>query len=320
MKASVILENGPPAVLLYRDVPDPEVGQGQVRVRVAAVSLEGGDLIHRRTVVPTRTPHIIGYQASGLIDAVGEGVSGLSEGQRVVAFGWSGSHAELFVTRADHVFPVPQDVDLHMAAAVPVAFGTAHDALFEFGRLQSGETVLIQGGAGGVGLAAIQLAKAAGARVLATASGSERLARLRDYGMDHGIDYRTEDIAKATMAFTQGRGADLSVDMAGGKGLRSVIRATRYRGRVAVVGASSAEPTQIEFIDIIRQNMTFHGIYFGREMHTQRAHDLLAGIFSRVASRELRVPLDRVFSLAEAAAAHQYAETAHPFGRIILLA
>ena len=179
--------------------------------------------------------------------------------------------------------------------------------------------MLIRGGAGGVGLAAIQLAKAAGARVIATASSAERLARLREYGMDHGINYREEDIVKATMALTDGRGADLSVDMAGGNGLRSVIRATRYRGRSSVVGASSAEPTQIEFFDIIRQSMTFYGIYFGREMQSQRVHELLAEIFTRIASRELRVPIDRIFGLAEAASAHYYAETGHPVGRVVIV-
>jgi NADPH:quinone reductase len=319
VKAAVILENGPPSVLKYIDMPDPEVGPGQVRIRVSAVSLEGGDLIHRRSVAPPRIPHVIGYQAGGFVDAIGDGVSNVSEGQRIVAFNWSGSHAELFVVPAAHIIAIPDDVDLLAAATVPVAFGTAHDSLFEFGRLQPGETVLIRGGAGGVGLAAIQLAKAAGARVIATASSAERLARLREYGMDHGINYREEDIVKATMALTDGRGADLSVDMAGGNGLRSVIRATRYRGRLSVVGASSAEPTQIEFFDIIRQSMTFYGIYFGREMQSQRAHELLAEIFARIASRELRVPIDRIFGLGEAASAHHYAETGHPVGRVVIV-
>jgi len=119
-------------------------------------------------------PHIIGYQGAGLVEAVGQGVTQVRVGQRVVAFNWSGSHAEIFAVPEHFVYPIPGNMSFELASTIPVAFGTAHDSLFEFGRLRAGETVLIQGAAGGVGIAALQLAKAAGATVIGTSSTGER--------------------------------------------------------------------------------------------------------------------------------------------------
>lgn len=319
MKAAVLYENGAPSVLRYEDVPDPVAGQGDVLVRVQAVSIEGGDLLNRRNVPPPSVPHIVGYQAAGVVETVGAGVTRLRPGDRVAAFHWSGSHAELFAVPEAHVYPVPDALDLETASTIPVTFGTADDALFEFGRLQAGETVLIQGGAGGVGLAAIQLAKAAGATVIATASSPARLERLRDYGMDHGIDYTTSDIADEVKRLTGGRGADLILDMAGGPAVKTLIRAAAWRGRLAVVGASSGDLPSFQFLDIIGKSLTLVGVLFGREMHLPRAHALLARHFEAVAAGRLRMPIDRRFGLAEAAAAHLHVEQGHPFGRVIMI-
>ena len=137
----------------------------------------------------TSTPHSVGHQCAGTIVEVGGGATDRSVGQRVVATMPSGSHAELVAVPAVVTWVVPEGADVVAAACVPVAFGTADDCLFEFGHLEAGETVLIQAGAGGVGLAAIQLAKRANATVIATASSDERLDRLREFGMDHGINY-----------------------------------------------------------------------------------------------------------------------------------
>ncbi len=126
-----------------------------------------------------------------------------------------GSHAELVAVPASFTWPIPDGLDLTSAACIPIAFGTADDCLFEFGRLQAGETVLVQAGAGGVGIAAIQLAKRAGATVLATASSDEKLARLEPLGLDHGINYRTDDFANVARRLTDGRGVDLVVDSVG---------------------------------------------------------------------------------------------------------
>jgi len=319
MKAALIYENGPASVLTYSDVPEPALKDGHVLVRLRAISVEGGDLLNRRIIAPKTFPHVVGYQGAGIVETVGRGVTKVRVGQRVVAFNWYGSHAEIFSVPEHFVYPIPDSLDFDLASTIPVAFGTAHDALFEFGRLKEGETVLIQGAAGGVGLAALQLAKKAGATVIGTSSSDERLARLSGLGLDHGINYLTEDIAMRTRALTKGVGADLVVDMAGGRAIKALLGAVAYRGRFSVVGASSGDLPTLEFFDLIRKSLTVFGISFGQEMHTPRAHALLGQLIHDVASGSLKMPIDRRFSLAEAAAAHAYVEQGHPFGRVLII-
>ena len=158
MKAAVYYETGGPEVLRYEDVPDPGCFPGAVVIEVAAISIEGGDTLNRAGGEMTSNPHIVGYQCAGTIVEVGDGVEDRQVGQNVVATMLSGSHAERAATFAGVTWPVPDGADLTKVACVPVAFGTAHEALFALGKLEKGERVLIHAGAGGVGLAAIQLA------------------------------------------------------------------------------------------------------------------------------------------------------------------
>ena len=186
MKAAVYDTTGGPEVLRYADVPDPALHPGGVIVEVGAVGIQGGDLLHRQGGEMPSSPHIVGYQAAGVIRDVGAEVTDLSPGQAVVATMFAGSHAELVSVPAASVWVLPDGLSVEQAAGVPVEFATAHDCLHEFGHLQSGESVLVQAGAGGVGLAAVQLAKASGATVLATASTGERAERLRQYRAGYG--------------------------------------------------------------------------------------------------------------------------------------
>src|SRR4051794_29497496 len=187
MKAAVNYEAGGPDVLRYEDVPDPEPGDGDVLVRVEAISIEGGDTLGRGGTGGTDgRPHIVGYQAAGTVIGAGSAVSGLAEGDRVVTVGLDGSHAELRVVPEAFCWAIPDGLDIEQAACIPIPFGTADDCLFEFGRLQPGETALIQAGASGVGIAAIQLAKRAGATVLATASKQDKLTGLPNSGSTTG--------------------------------------------------------------------------------------------------------------------------------------
>src|SRR3954471_2894058 len=150
MKAAVYHKTGPPDVLQYEDVPDPELHAGGVVIEVEAISIEGGDTLNRLGGAMASDPHIVGYQCGGTVRAVGDKVTDRSVGQRVVATMAHGSHAELVSTPAASTWVVPDGIDMTEAACVPIAFGTADDCLFEFGRLQAGETVLVQAGAGGV--------------------------------------------------------------------------------------------------------------------------------------------------------------------------
>ncbi len=200
-------------------------------------------------------------------------------------------------------------------------FGTADDCLFEFGRLQAGETALIHAGAGGVGIAAIQMAKRAGARVLATASSDERLERLQELGLDEGINYATHDFVAEARRLTDGRGVDVIVDSVGGRTLQGSLHALAYRGRCVTVGDAGRAPAEHLDISTMRpNNQTLSGYFLGAELlMASRAHAMIAGHLEAVARGELRVVIDRAFPLSDAAGAHAYIESRQAFGRVLLV-
>ena len=321
MKAAVLYETGPPDVFRYEDVPDPTVRPGGVLIEVAAVSIQGGDLLHRQAGVLATQPHIVGYQAAGVVREVGEGVTELAVGQRAVATMGYGSHAEVVSVPVRTAWAVPDALSIEAAAGIPIEFGTADDCLFEFGRLQAGETVLIHAGAGGVGLAAIQLAKAAGATVLATASSDDRLGRLHEYGMDHGINYAQEDVAREVLRLTDQHGADLVVDPVGGRTLEASIAALAYRGRISWVGRAGREERPPEIWPIMQKNGSITGVFLGAEMvlQNERTHAMIERLIARVAAGDLTVVIDRTFPLSAAAEAHRYIESRRAFGRVLLI-
>jgi NADPH2:quinone reductase len=321
MKAAVFDRTGGPDVFRYDEVPDPELRPGGVIVEVQAVGVQGGDLLHRQRGEIPSTPHIVGYQAAGVVREVGDGVEGLAVGQPVVATMAAGSHAELVGVPAASVWALPEGLSVREAAGVPIEFATAHDCLFEFGHLRAGQTVLVQAGAGGVGLAAIQLAKAAGATVVATASSDERLERLRDFGLDHPINYAATDVVREVMNVTDGRGVDLVVDPVGGRVLEASIASLAYRGRVSWVGRAGRDAAVPDVWPLAMKNATLTGVFLGAEMMMmpERVRPLVAEMLERVARGELRVAIDSTFPLADAAGAHRYIEGRQAFGRVLLI-
>jgi NADPH2:quinone reductase len=319
VKAAVYYETGSPDVFRYEEVPDPVCFPGGVLVEVEAVSIEGGDTLNRAGGEMSASPHIVGYQCAGTIREVGDGVDDRHVGQRVVATMLSGSHAELVAVPAVVTWLIPEGADLVAAACVPVAFGTADDCLFEFGRLQAGETVLVQAGAGGVGLAAIQLAKRAGATVLATASSDDRLAPLADYGLDRGINYSRPDWVGEVRAATSGRGVDLVVDSVGGSVLAGSVRCLAYRGRCITVGNAGRDPQPLDVSLLAMGNHSLTGVFLGAEIAGERARRMIAAHVEDVAAGRLRVAVDRTFPLAEASAAHAYVESRRAVGRVVLV-
>jgi len=321
MKAAVYYETGGPEVFRYEDVPDPVAGDGEVLVQVEAVSIEGGDTLNRLGGALTAVPHIVGYQCAGTVVATGDGVSGVAEGDRVVTVGLDGSHAELRVVPEAFCWIVPAGVPVREAACVPVPFGTADDCLFEFGRLQEGETALVHAGAGGVGIAAIQLAARAGARVLATASSPERLERLTALGLDLGIDYTSVDFVEAVRRATDGRGADVIVDGVGGSNLQKSLNCLAYRGRCVTFGDAGREgPSPLDIATMRGNNQTLVGYFLGAELFLgSRAHAIIAGHLDDIAAGSLQVVVDRTFGLDEAGEAHAYIESRQAFGRVLLI-
>jgi len=321
MKAAVYYETGGPDVFRYEDVPDPDCGPGDVLIRVEAVSIEGGDTLSRLGGDLARVPHIVGYQCAGVVVAVGDGVDDLAPGDRVVTVGLDGSHAEMRVTGRTFCWPIPDGLSTEEAACVPVPFGTADDCLFEFGRLQAGETALIHAGASGVGIAAIQLAKRAGAQVLATASSAERLGRLAALGLDHGIDYVATDFVEEVRSLTDGRGADVIVDSVGGSNLQRSLLCLAYRGRCVTFGDAGREtPSTLDISTMRANNQTLVGYFLGAELFLgTRAHAMIASHLDDIAAGQLQVVIDRRFALEEAGEAHAYIESRQAFGRVLLV-
>ena len=320
MKAAVYDRNGPPDVLRYEDVPDPVLQPHGVIVQVAAVSIEGGDVLNRAGGELTGSPHIVGYQCAGYVRDVGEGVQSLQEGMPVVCVMASGSHAELVSVPELVCWRVPDGLDIEQAACVPVPFGTADDCLFEFGRLQQGESVLVQAGASGVGIAAIQLAKRAGAVVFATASKDDKLERLRDLGVDHGINYVSSDFVQEVRRLTDGRGVDVVVDSVGGHVLAGSLQCLAYRGRCVTVGNAGREMGEkYDLGSLMGGNQSITGVFLGAEIATERVQRMIARHLDDIAAGRLQVIVDRTFPLSEAAAAHAYLESRQAFGRVLLI-
>jgi NADPH2:quinone reductase len=320
MKAAVIYENGGPDVLKYEDVPDPECPDGCVVIDVEAISIEGGDTLHRAGSPPPSVPHIVGYVASGTVSEVGAGVEDRAVGDRVVTLNMAGSHASKRAVPAMSTWLIPDGLDPGVAGGVPVAVGTAQECLFTAGELEAGQTVLVQAGAGGVGMAAIQLAKQAGATVLATASSDDKLERLKEFGLDHGINYATENFVERTQELTDGHGADLILDSVGGQTLVDGIAALAYRGTIVSVGVAGRAGSAVEARDLWAKQNTLRGVFLGGAMMTElpRVHAMIADLLERVARGEIRVVIDRTFPLAEAAEAHAYIESRQAFGRVVM--
>jgi len=321
MKAAVYYETGKPEVFRYEDVPDPVCPANGVVIDVRAVAIEGGDVLNRAGGMLAARPHIVGYNCAGVVREVGAQVTDRRVGDRVTALMMHGSHAERAAVPAAATWIVPDALSFEHAACVPVAWGTAHDCLFEFGRLKTGESVLVQAGGSGVGLACVQLAKRAGAVVYSTVGSKEKLERLKTFGVDHGINYRDVDFADAIRDLTKARGVDLVVDAVGGDTLQRSLLCLAYRGRAITVGNVSRGDMKLDPSPLAPGNRSLTGVFFGAEVAFQsaRVRAMLDAILRDLASGSLRTVVDRTFPLAEAGKAHAYIESRAAFGRVVLI-
>jgi NADPH:quinone reductase len=314
VRAMIIPEFGGPDLFEERDVERPEPGPGEILVRVCATSANPVDTKLRadgssRGLEP---PVILGGDVSGIIEEVGSGVTDLAVGDEVYYSpevfgpGSNGSYAEYHVARADIVAKKPTSLSHEEAAAVPLAGGTAYEAIVRRLAVRVGETVLIHGGAGGVGSFAVQIARASGARVLASA-GTHNQNTLQELGADVTIDYTSEDVFEVALDDTAGEGVDAVFDTAGGDLIARSIQATRVFGRLA-----SIISLQGDFTPGYRLNQTFHGVLLLRE----RARlDEMTRLIERGQMRPL---IDEVLPLNQVARAHERLESGHGRGKVVL--
>ncbi|EPX63957.1 NADP-dependent quinone oxidoreductase [Cystobacter fuscus DSM 2262] len=318
MKAAVYDVAGGPEVLRYAEIEDPVCADEGVVIEVEAISIEGGDLIHRAMMPPPHPAYVVGYAAAGRIVAVGGAVRHRRVGQRVTSFDMAGSHAALRAVPAAQTWLVPEGLDAAAAAALPISFGTAHHCLFARGALRSGQTVLVQAGAGGVGLAAIQLAHQAGARVLATVSGETRAARLRELGLAHAIDHRKEDVAAEVKRLTDGLGADLVVDPVGST-LAVSLAALKPEGRLVFVGNAGGSALTLDLWPALQANQSLFGVFMGPLLTRPEVYQTVDMLLHEAASGRLPVEIARRFPLAEAVGAHRHAREGQVVGRVVMI-
>jgi NADPH:quinone reductase-like Zn-dependent oxidoreductase len=241
MKAVVLTGHGGPEVLQAQERPDPPVGPGEVRIAVKAAGINFADTMARVGLYPDapKPPCVLGYEFGGEIESVGEGVGDHQVGDRVMGGTRFNGQAELVAVPADQAIPFPEGWSFEQAAAFPVNYGTAYAALVVMGGLREGERVLIHAAAGGVGIAAIQIAKRIGAEVFGTASAAKHEAIVTQ-GVDHAIDYRTQDFAKEARRITGGEGLDLIIDATGPTNFRKDYRLLRDGGRMVMFGITEA--------------------------------------------------------------------------------
>ncbi|MFC4595726.1 quinone oxidoreductase family protein [Sphingobium tyrosinilyticum] len=317
MKAAIYDSNGGPRVLRYVDVPDPVAGPGDVLIHVEAISIEGGDLMGRRSVTPGDPPRVKGYVAAGRVMAVGEEVADFQIGDRVTSFAAEGSHAELRAVPATQCWRVPTDMDLPTAAAALVPFGTAGLAL-KLGGLRGGDVVLVQGASGGVGVAAVQIAHKAGARVLGTGSEAASLEALRVYGLTDPIvtdTITTNEYVRSLL----GQGVDLVIDNVGGRAVTIGLKALADGGRLVLVGLFDHDVQPIDPITLLVRRLTVVGCYLGPIIAEPWVRAMIDNMLLRIAAGDLSAPIDRIFPLNQAAAAHERAEARGRIGRVVMV-
>jgi NADPH2:quinone reductase len=322
MKAIRIHRFGPgDDVLQYEDVPVPEPRAGEVLVKIEAAALNRADLGLRKgtyRVAPEDLPLIPGREFAGTVAKLGSGVDRFHPGQRVVAYPGRGGYAEYGLSKASLVRPLPAGLNSSDAAAMPTVFLTAWFALFQDGKLKAGDEVLVQAGSSGVGNAAIQVAKHAGARVISTAGTDERCRRLRELGADETIDYTRLDFESEVSRLTNGRGVDVVLEMIGGEVYEKSLRVLAPGGRlVSIGGAFGNIPATPPELDDGRKASRFSITQYLSE-HPQ-AFERLDFFMQAAVAGELRVVIDKTFPLSEARAAQRYLEGRGHFGKVILI-
>ncbi|GAA4716253.1 NAD(P)H-quinone oxidoreductase [Isoptericola chiayiensis] len=324
MRAVTISGKGASAKLTTNRLNLHEPGAGEVLLAVLSSGVNRADLLQRAGLYPPPpgAPDWPGLEISGSVRALGPGVSWPRVGDRVVALLDGGGYAEQAIAPAGQVLPLPAGIDPVDAAALPEAVCTAWTNLVDAGRLDDGETLLVQGGSGGVGSIAVQLGKALGARVVTTAGGPERTARCRDLGADVVVDHRTEDVVAAVRAATDGRGADVVLDVLGAGALQDNVRLLAPSGRLVVIGLQQGRTGELDLARLMARRATVTGTTLRSRSAVEKAAIVAAvaeHVWPMVADGRVRPVVHARLPLEEAEAAHAMLESGEAFGKVLLL-
>jgi putative PIG3 family NAD(P)H quinone oxidoreductase len=324
MRAIVIREPGGPEVLELREVPAPQPARGEVRVRVRATAVNRADLLQRMGLYPAPAgspADIPGLEIAGEVDALGEGVTELTVGERVFGIVGGGGYAEQIVVHARALARIPEGMAFHDAGAVPEAFLTAWDAMVDQGALGPGDTALIHAAGSGVGTAGVQVAAALGARPIGTARSEAKLARARELGMADGVLVEGGKFADAVLRVTGGRGADVVLELVGGAYVGQDLACLAPRGRIVVIGLMAGLKAEVDLNLVLRKRAVLRGSTLRARPLEEKiagAQALGARIGPLLSRGVLRPIVDRVLPLERAAEAHAIMQSNDTFGKIVL--
>lgn len=321
MKAIRVERLGPPDVMELQDVPAPTPGPGEVRIEVEAVGINFADVLSvaGEYLTRTRVPYTPGMEFAGIVESLGEGVTGVQVGQRVAALGGSGALARYSVVNAAGLIPVPENLSGAQAAAFPVSYFTAYHGLKTLGRGVEGEWVLVQAAAGALGTASIQLAKAMGMHVIALASTDEKLALARDLGADVTILQDDPDRVQKVRDAAGGKGVPLILEVVGGKRFQESLDMAAPQGRIIVIGNASREQANLRPVELMKRNLTVTGLWLTSLMNdraaTMQAAQALAGL---VGSGKVTPQVGPTYALADSARAFQDLLDRKTTGKVII--
>lgn len=322
MKALLCTRYGTPDDLEYADIADPQPGPGEAVVRIAAAALNFFDtlIIAGKYQYKPDMPFSPAAEFAGEVERIGAGVQDLKPGDRVLGYAGYGAARERIALAADRLVRIPDAVDFDRAAGLCVTYGTTLHALKDRARLQPGETLAVLGASGGVGVAAVELGKIMGARVIACASSAEKVKFARDHGADDGIDYAAEDLKEALRHLTGGRGADVIYDPVGGAYSEAALRAIAWQGRFLVVGFAAGDIPKLPLNLVLLKGCDVLGVFWGawteRDPAGHRANT--AQLLDWVAQGKLSSHVHAVYPLAEAPAALKQIAARKVMGKVIL--
>ncbi len=317
MKAVIYSQIGGPEVLQLVDMPEPVIQDNEVLIAVEAISVEGGDIVARSSQ-PLQPGEALGYAAAGTIIQIGKSVTEFMIGQKVATFNWRGAYAERRAVAEHNCFLIPEGLDPGIAAAIPVGPGTAAWA-FHLGKLMPGQNVLILGAAGGVGVAAVQLASSMGARVIGTGTRMESLEKLRSLGLHDAVIVADEQAGKQVRELLGGNKVDLLIDTIGGEALSDGISVLREGGKAILIGVLAGRNHMIDTEYLLLKRITLTGCLLGAEWSEKEiARELVKELMVLAANGKLTIPVDSTFTLDQVVKAHQRAEERGRLGRVLI--
>lgn len=322
MKALQCVEHGPPEKLVLNDIPLPEPGKGQVRVKVRAVGINFPDVLIIQNLYQFKPalPFSPGGEAAGIVDAVGEGVTAVKAGDRVITMIGNGALAEYLIANERQVVPMLGDMPFDVAAGFTMTYGTSHHALKQRANLQPGETLLVLGAAGGVGLAAVELGKAMGAKVIAAASTDEKLALTRQFGADETVNYSVDGWRDEIKKLTGGKGVDVVYDPVGDKYAEPAFRSIAWNGRYLVVGFAGGQIPSLPLNLPLIKGASLVGVFWGAFTAAEPAlhKENMAELLRWFSEGKLKPHISKHFTLDEGAAAIRWMMDRKATGKVIV--